>query len=143
MIKVKRIDHVALATPALGEVESRLLSLFGLATGSKERVVDQKVDAVFLHAGADPAATAIELVAPVGNESLQRFVDKRGTALHHVCFEVEDLAAALATLKAEGIPLVDEVPRRGARGHWVAFIHPKATGGVLFELCQPAEGESS
>lgn len=143
MIKVKRIDHVAIATADPGGIQARLLALFDLSASRPELVVDQKVEATFLHAGAAPGGTAIELICPTGNESLDRFVAKRGSALHHICFEVEDLAGALATLKSAGIPLVDEVPRRGARGHWVGFIHPKATGGVLFELCQPAEGETS
>ena len=97
--------------------------------------------------GAD-APTSIELVAPAAataqeptNAGLQRFLDKRGPGLHHVCFEVEDLEEALASLKAAGVPLIDEVPRPGARGHRVAFLHPAATGGVLFELC--AAGHSS
>ena len=78
------------------------------------------------------------MICPAGSPSLQRFIDKRGTALHHVCFAVDDLAESLATLKAAGIPLIDGAPRLGARGHLTAFIHPKATGGVLFELCQAA-----
>ena len=94
------------------------------------------------------APTSIELVAPAAataqgpsNAGLLRFLDKRGPGLHHICFEVEDLDEALASLKAAGVPLIDEVPRPGARGHRVAFLHPAATGGVLFELC--AAGHSS
>lgn len=146
MIKVKRIDHVALATaatadPAGSAVGAQLCALFGLTAGVPERVGEQRVDATFLDApGAGPAATSLELVCPNleagADHTVARFIAKRGTALHHVCFEVEDLADALATLKNAGVPLVDEVPRRGARGHLVAFVHPKATGGVLFELCQ-------
>ena len=70
-----------------------------------------------------------------GNAALGRFLARRGPGLHHVCFEVDDLPAALATLKAAGVQLIDETPRPGARGHEVAFLHPAATGGVLFELC--------
>jgi methylmalonyl-CoA/ethylmalonyl-CoA epimerase len=139
MIKVKRIDHVAIALPEVTPGQDSLLSLFDLIETSREHVPDQKVDVAFLQPPG--ATTALELVAPAGNDSLQRFVDKRGSALHHVCFEVEDLAHALETLRAAGIPLVDHVPRRGARGHLVAFIHPNATGGVLFELCQHAQGD--
>lgn len=137
MIKVRNIDHVAVAVPDLGPAAQPLASLFALRPGSPERVAGQGVDAQFLYAGAPShAGTALELVAPGDNPSLQRFVAKRGSALHHVCFEVDDVAAALASLKAAGVPLVDEVPRPGARGHLVGFIHPSATGGVLFELCQ-------
>ena len=73
--------------------------------------------------------------APRGNAALDRFLARRGPGLHHVCFAVEDLPAALAALKAAGVRLIDETPRAGARGHQVAFLHPASTGGVLFELC--------
>ena len=75
---------------------------------------------------------------PRGNAALEKFLARRGPGLHHVCFEVEDLGGTLATLKAAGVRLIDETPRPGARGHLVAFLHPAATGGVLFELCEPA-----
>src|SRR4029079_2988113 len=111
-----------------------------------ETVPSQATDVAFLHgtrAHAEDEA-AIELCAPVGdgNPALVRFLSKRGPALPHVCFEVEDLPAALATLKAAGVRLIDETPRPGARGHLVAFLHPAATGGVLFELCEPAHAGS-
>lgn len=136
MIKVKHIDHVAIAVPDAGEAARDLGGLFELPATPLERVVDQKTDVIFLRPGGE---TAIELICPSGNQSLARFLDKRGPGLHHICFEVEDLPAALAALKAGGISLIDEVPRRGARGHWVAFLHPRATGGVLYELCQKGE----
>jgi methylmalonyl-CoA/ethylmalonyl-CoA epimerase len=140
MIKVKRIDHVAIAVGDRDQAGARLQALFGLAEQAREHVADQQADVLFLGCqGAGGAA--IELVAPAGNPGLQRFLDKRGPGLHHVCFEVEDLDGALATLKAAGVPLIDDVPRPGARGHRVAFLHPAATGGVLFELC--AAGHSS
>ena len=133
MIKVKRIDHVAIAVGDRDQAGTRLQGLFGLSEQAREHVADQKTDVLFL--GSATGETALELVAPVGNPGLQRFLDKRGPGLHHVCFEVEDLDGALATLKAAGVPLIDEVPRVGARGHRIAFLHPAATGGVLFELC--------
>jgi methylmalonyl-CoA/ethylmalonyl-CoA epimerase len=139
MIQVKRIDHVAIAVPDAADTAGRLSGLFGLARDAPELVADQKTEVVFLHPRDGEAA--VELICPAGNESLQRFVDRRGPGLHHVCFEVDDLAAALGALKAAGVALVDETPRRGARGHLVAFLHPRATGGVLFELCQK-EGDT-
>jgi methylmalonyl-CoA epimerase len=140
MIKVKHIDHVAIAVADAAAATKDLGGLFGLTTGASEHVADQKTDVVFLHAG--DGETAVELICPAGNQGLEKFLARRGPGLHHVCFAVDDLPGALATLKAAGVPLVDEVPRRGARGHWVAFLHPKATGGVLFELCQK-EGDSA
>jgi methylmalonyl-CoA/ethylmalonyl-CoA epimerase len=136
MIKVKHIDHVAIAVSDAGEAAQRIGGLFELPATALERVGDQKTDVIFLQPGGE---TAIELICPSGNASLERFLDKRGPGLHHICFEVEDLSASLAALKSAGVSLIDEVPRRGARGHWVAFLHPRATGGVLYELCQKGE----
>jgi methylmalonyl-CoA/ethylmalonyl-CoA epimerase len=67
-----------------------------------------------------------------------RFLDKRGPGLHHIAIEVEGIEQAILVLKGMGVPMIDEAPRPGARGHKVAFIHPKATGGVLVELVEPA-----
>ncbi len=140
MLKVKRIDHVAIAVRDRDGSAGALADLFGLCPGAREHVAGQQTDVAFLHTGHPDAATdaAIELIAPAGNEGLERFLDRRGPGLHHICFEVDDLPAALASLKEAGVRLIDDVPRPGARGHLVAFLHPASTGGVLFELCAPA-----
>ena len=138
LIQIKRIDHVAIAVADRDATAQALADLFGLETGAREHVAAQRTDVVFLHAG-DEGGAALELCAPAGNVSLQRFLDRRGPGLHHICYEVDDLPGALAALKAAGIALIDEAPRPGARGHQVAFLHPAATGGVLFELCSPPE----
>lgn len=143
MIQVKRIDHVAIALPELSAAAAVLRRLFDLTATETETVASQRVDVTFLEPRTDAHArgpgASIELVAPgtdAGDTSLARFVAKRGTALHHICFEVEDLAGALRELERAGVELIDRTPRPGARGHLVAFLHPRATGGVLFELCQ-------
>jgi methylmalonyl-CoA/ethylmalonyl-CoA epimerase len=136
MIKVKRIDHVALAVANRDTTAGDLSALFGLAAGARETVAAQMTDVAFLHAASGD--TALEICAPAGDGPLARFLAKRGPGLHHVCFEVDDLRGTLATLKAAGVRLIDETPRPGARGHMVAFLHPAATGGVLFELCEQA-----
>lgn len=141
MLKVKRIDHVAIAVADRDQAARSLAGLFGLAPGAREHVAGQGADVAFLHPGNAGAAgdnAAIEIIAPAGNPSLARFLARRGPGLHHVCFAVDDLPAALAALKAAGVRLIDETPRPGARGHDVAFLHPAATGGVLFELCAEA-----
>lgn len=145
MIKVKRIDHVAIAVGDRDQAAESLMNLFGLCAGAREHVAEQKTDVAFLHAAPDGndtsdahAGSAVEIIAPAGNPSLERFLTRRGPGLHHVCFEVDDLPGALATLKAAGVQLIDEAPRLGARGHMVAFLHPASTGGVLFELCAPS-----
>ncbi len=144
MIKVKRIDHVAIAVADRDGSAQSLSTLFGLLPGAREHVANQATDVAFLYAGAPEGSNgasdeaALEICAPAGptgNAALERFLARRGPGLHHVCFEVDDLPAALATLKAAGVRLIDETPRPGARGHEVAFLHPSATGGVLFELC--------
>jgi methylmalonyl-CoA/ethylmalonyl-CoA epimerase len=164
MIKVKRIDHVAIAVGDRDGAANDLSALFGFCAGAREHVDSQNTDVAFLHpaapdgqadaptgpggpasrseAGLD-SATALEIIAPTsvsGNQGLTRFLDKRGPGLHHICFEVDDLPAALASLKAAGVRLIDEAPRPGARGHMVAFLHPASTGGVLFELCATPHG---
>ncbi len=136
MIKVKRIDHVAIAVAERDAAAVNLSALFGLETGAREHVASQATDVAFLHPpGSGKEGAALELCAPRGNPTLERFLARRGPGLHHICFAVEDLPAALAALKAAGVRLIDETPRRGARGHDVAFLHPDSTGGVLFELC--------
>ena len=156
MIKIKRIDHVAIAVGDRDAAGARLLGLFGLVEEAREHVKDQRADVLFLGCGQGrtpvPGAdlpTSIELVAPAAatgqeptNAGLQRFLDKRGPGLHHVCFEVEDLEEALARPQGGG----SAADRRRChapvqRGHRVAFLHPAATGGVLFELC--AAGHTS
>jgi methylmalonyl-CoA/ethylmalonyl-CoA epimerase len=143
MIKVKRIDHVAIAVGERDEASAQLAALFGLTAGAREHVASQATDVAFLHPSGNPddgAGCALEVCAPRGNAALERFLDRRGPGLHHVCFEVDDLPGSLATLKAGGVRLIDDEPRLGSRGHHVAFLHPEATGGVLIELC--ARGEA-
>ncbi len=98
-------------------------------------VESQKTEAILLPVGE----TSIELITPRGNGSLERFLAKRGPGLHHIAIEVEGIEAALAFLKGFGVPMIDETPRIGARGHKAAFVHPKATGGVLVELVEPTK----
>jgi len=138
MFKVKKLDHVAICVDDVDAAQKKLADLFGLAATVRETVASQKTEAVLLPVGPEEG-TSLELISPRGNEGLEKFLQKRGPGLHHVAIEVEGIEAALATLKALGVPLVDETPRAGARGHKVAFIHPKATGGVLVELVEPAE----
>ena len=79
---------------------------------------------------------SIELIEPKGNEGLAKFLEKRGPGLHHVAVEVEGIDEVLALLKSLEVPLIDQTSRIGAHGHKVAFVHPKATGGVLIELVE-------
>lgn len=133
-MKILGIDHVAVCAGSIDEAQRPFLELLGMALGPREYVESQKTDAGFVLT-ADEAGACVELVAPgPGNVGLQRFLDKRGQGLHHVAFLVDDLAAALRELDARGVALIDKVPRPGARGHQVGFLHPSAFGGVLVEL---------
>lgn len=134
-MKVKRINHISIAVPTLEDGRTAL-SILGFAAGPDEHVESQRTNTCFLQ--TEDGETAIELIAPQGNESLDRFLNRRGTGMHHICLEVDNLSATLTELQTAGVELIDQSPREGAHGHLVAFIHPRATGGVLFELCQCA-----
>lgn len=133
MLKIKRIDHVAIAVENIDESLAKLTHVFGLQARERELVASQRTEAALLPIGD----SNLELIEPKGNDGLRKFLDKRGPGLHHVAIEVEGIEEALALLKSLGVPLIDETPRSGARGHKVAFVHPKATGGVLVELVEP------
>jgi methylmalonyl-CoA epimerase len=134
MIRIKKIDHIAVAVGSIDEALGKYEKLLGISAKERELVASQKTEAALLPVGE----TSIELIEPKGNEGLAKFLEKRGPGLHHIAIEVEGIEDALAALKAMGVPLIDETPRIGARGHKVAFVHPKATGGVLIELVEEA-----
>ena len=133
MLRIKKIDHVAICVKDVDEAIAAYKQVLGLEPAVREVVASQQTEAVLLPIGE----TSLELISPRGNVGLERFLEKKGPGLHHIAIEVEGIEEALATLKALGVPLVDETPRKGARGHKVAFLHPKATGGVLVELVEP------
>lgn len=132
-MRITKIDHVAFAVDAVDAAAARLSALLGLVPGHREVVTDQKVDAAMIPIGD----TCLEIIAPVaGNESLRRFLLRRGPGLHHICLEVDDLPGALDELGRAGAELIDPQPRIGARGRRIAFVHPRALGGLLLELVE-------
>jgi methylmalonyl-CoA/ethylmalonyl-CoA epimerase len=127
------LDHVALVVADLEAAEASYIEL-GFAVRYRERVAEQGVDIVGMRAGE----ATIELLKPLQPDSpLVRYLGDRATRLHHFAYRVDDIAAEIARLRARGVRLIDESPRRGAHGNLIAFIHPAATGGTLIELCQP------
>jgi methylmalonyl-CoA/ethylmalonyl-CoA epimerase len=110
--------------------------ILGQHVSHRENVPAQKVDAAFFDF---PNGASLELVCPAGNAGLEKFLEKRGDALHHLALRVKDLDEVLKRLEARGVPLIDKVGRPGARGHRVAFLHPKAFGGTLLELVEARE----
>lgn len=125
------VHHVGIAVDDLDAAIATYTSLFGGVVEHRELVEEQGVEAASVHVGG----SRIELLAPTGPDTpVGRFLAKRGPGLHHVAFEVADVAAELERLRAEGVQLIDEEPRRGMFGLQVAFVHPEATGGVLAEF---------
>lgn len=128
-----KIEHVALAVADLDAAVAHYEKVWGLEVSHRERVEDQGVEEAMLPLGE----SYLQLLGPTGPDTtVGKFVAKRGEGLHHIAYEVDDLEAALAELKDKGVPLIDEVPRRGGRGHMVAFVHPKGNHGLLVELIQ-------
>ncbi len=132
----KRIDHIGIMVFSIDDSLKTYVDQLGFELLERVTIEEQKVEAAFL----DAHNGAIELIAPTDygseNESgTARYLRNRGEGVHHVCYEVDDLEAALAELRARDVRLIDETPRRGVHGQ-VAFIHPKATHGSMIELLQ-------
>ena len=143
-IAATRLDHAALCVKDLGASIALLENLFGQPVSHRESVPSQKVSAAFFDF---PNGASLELVSPDeslgGNPGLEKFLAKRGDGLHHLALRVDDIDEVLKRLEARGVPLIDKVSRPGARGHRVAFLHPKAMGGTLLELvCTQDEAQS-
>lgn len=132
----KKINHIGVAVKSLDASIPFYRDVLGMIFEGQEVVAEQKVKVAFFAVGE----SRIELLEPTGDDSpLAKFLEKNGEGTHHVAYEVDDLVATLARLNAAGVRLIDEVPRRGAHGSRIAFLHPKASGGVLTELCQRGE----
>ncbi|HEV2924983.1 MAG TPA: methylmalonyl-CoA epimerase [Solirubrobacteraceae bacterium] len=135
-----RIDHIGVAVEEIEPALELYRDSFDLELAHREVVEEQGVEAVLMDVGENH----VELLAPLGPETpVGRFLAKQGPGLHHVAYQVPDIDATLAALKLAGLALIDEQPRTGIRGSRVAFIHPRATGGVLTEIVEPAAGAGS
>lgn len=132
MFKIKGIDHVAVAVENIDQALEKWRQTLNVDGTNREVVASQKTEVVLLPLGS----SSVELIEPKGNDGLAKFLEKRGPGLHHIAVEVEGIEAALALLDSLNVPLIDKTPRIGARGHKVAFVHPRATGGVLIELVE-------
>jgi methylmalonyl-CoA/ethylmalonyl-CoA epimerase len=130
-----RIDHVGVAVEDLDAAIALYETTYEMELVHRETVAEQGVEAVLLDVGENH----VELLAPLGPDTpVGKFLAKKGPGIHHVAYQVTDIDAALATLKAAGTRLIDETPRIGIRGSRVAFLHPAASGGVLTEIVEPA-----
>jgi methylmalonyl-CoA epimerase len=133
MIRLTEIDHVGIAVSDLEASVADYGRLLGVAPAHRERVEDQGVEEVLFAVGS----SYIQLLGALGEDTpVGRALTTRGPGVHHVAYRVDDIVAALDHLRAEGARLIDDAPRPGSRNTLIAFVHPKATGGVLVELVQ-------
>ncbi|GAC1425129.1 MAG: methylmalonyl-CoA epimerase [Actinomycetota bacterium] len=130
-----RVDHIGIAVTDLDAAVAFYEKAFGVKASHRETVEEQGVEEAMIRVGE----SWIQLLRPLGPDTpVGKFIARNGEGMHHVGYGVSDLSDALQHLKSEGLRLIDEQPRRGSRGASVAFIHPKAVGGVLVELVQEA-----
>jgi methylmalonyl-CoA/ethylmalonyl-CoA epimerase len=136
MATIKRIDHIAIVVEDIEKTLEFWRDALGLELADVEEVPEQKSQVAFLPVGE----SKVELVRPTTDDSgVAKYLQKRGPGMHHICFEVDDIAGALKQLKTRGVRLINETPVPGAGGKQIAFIHPESTSGVLVELYQAAE----
>ena len=132
------LDHIGIAVTALKSGES-FFNHLGLKSDHTETVESEKVKVGMLELGNQ---CRIELLEATSAESpIAKFLEKRGPGIHHICLRVENIQAMVDQLKAAGVKMINETPKKGAHDRLVAFIHPSATGGVLIELSQPPKAE--
>ena len=132
-MKVLKVDHIGVAVKSIESAQKLYEDLLGLKNAGSETVQEQKVTTAFFPVG-DTEVELLESTSPDG--PIAKYLEKRGEGVQHIAFRVENIEEALAELKAKGVQLIDEKPRRGAGGAKIAFLHPKSTYGVLVELCQ-------
>jgi len=135
-MKIKRIAHLGVAVNDLDSVLKFFTEMLGLDVIHVEDYKDLKIG--FVPVGE----STVELLQDEsGSSMIRKFLDKNGEGIHHIAFEVDDIHQAVAELKEKGVRLIDETPRPGAHGMTIAFVHPKASHGILMELCQPTSDQ--
>ena len=132
-MKILKIDHLGIAVNSIEEGKQFWADVLGLPFEGSETVAEQKVTTAFFPI-SESEVELLESTAPDG--PVAKYIEKKGEGIQHVAFRVENIEEALAELKEKGIRLIDEIPRMGAGGAKIAFLHPKATHGVLVELCE-------
>lgn len=130
---LEKIDHIGIAVKDLEKALCFYRDQVGLELAGIEEIEEQKVKVAFLPVG-ESKLELLETTDPTG--PVGTFIEKKGEGFHHISFLVDDLETRLEQLKARGVELIDQKPRRGAGGAKIAFLHPRSTGGILIELCQ-------
>jgi methylmalonyl-CoA/ethylmalonyl-CoA epimerase len=132
-MKILKIDHLGIAVNSIDDGKAFWSDVLGLRFEGAETVAEQKVTTAFFPVGE----SEVELLQSTAADGpVAKYIEKRGQGIQHVAFRVENIDEALAELKEKGVQLIDQQPRMGAGGARIAFLHPKATNGVLVELCQ-------
>ena len=131
--KILGIEHIGIAVDDLNGISDFFDELLGLELLSREKIDDQQVITDIYETGSGKLEF---LKATDKNSPISRFIEKKGTGMHHIALKVDNLQAALDYLKGQGVQLIDTSPRIGVEGFKIAFLHPKSTGGVLIELCE-------
>ncbi|NMH27716.1 methylmalonyl-CoA epimerase [Flavobacterium silvaticum] len=135
---MNKIEHIGIAVKELNASNTLFEKLLGVPHYKKEEVESEGVKTSFFQAGPNK----IELLEATNPESpIAKFLEKKGEGIHHIAFDVADIHAEIARLKSEGFILINEIPKKGADNKLVVFLHPKATNGVLIELCQEIRSE--
>ena len=130
---LKKLDHIGIAVNNLDASVKKYEQITGKKSGGKEMVVEQKVATVFFPVGE----TRLELLKGTHPDSLiSKFIKKRGEGIHHICFEVENLAQSKIEMSKTGLKFIENISEAGAGDSKVAFIHPKSTGGILIEIVE-------
>jgi methylmalonyl-CoA/ethylmalonyl-CoA epimerase len=128
-----KINHIGIAVKSLEESMPFYRDNLGMAFAGIEEVAEQKVRVAMFAIGE----SKIELLEPTSEDSpIAKFLEKNGTGVHHLAYEVDDCAAAIAKMIGDGARMIDDKPRNGAHGTRIAFVHPKSSNGILTELCQ-------
>ncbi|AIF52584.1 methylmalonyl-CoA epimerase [Pelosinus sp. UFO1] len=133
MFKTLKVDHIGIAVKDLEQAKKFYTEVLGMEVMGEETVEQQKVKVCFIPCG-DSEVELLESTSPDG--PIAKFIEKNGEGMQHVALRVDNIEAAIADLKAKGVRMIDETPRYGAGGANIAFVHPKATGGILLELSQ-------
>lgn len=132
-LNMRKIEHIGIAVKDIAGAGIIYEKLLNTTVYKIEAVATEGVKTAFLRSGPNK----IELLEPTSMDSpISKFIEKRGEGLHHIAFDVEDIAAEMERLKKEGFELLNDKPKEGADNKLVCFVHPKSTNGVLIELCQ-------
>jgi len=133
MFNVLKIDHIGIAVKDMEAAKKFYTEVLGMTVQGEEVVEQQKVKVCFIPSG-DSEIELLESTSPDG--PIAKFIEKNGEGVQHIALRVDNIEAALADLKDKGVRLIDEAPRYGAGAASIAFVHPKATGGILLELSE-------